>query len=117
MADIATEVNLTPDYLATQTVKTGKALIAAQTDVATHKVNVKQARDALRAREVELTLQGIDGKNAEMRRAQLDTLSEAERDTLTEAEEALAHAELELANLHTQWKMCLELNALARLAY
>lgn len=112
-----TEVNLSPHHLAAQTIETGNALTAAKTDVATHKVNVKQARDALRAREVELTLQGVDGKNAEMRKAQLDTLTEAERDTLTEAEAALAHAELELSNLHTQWQLCLELNALARLVY
>jgi len=109
-----TEVNLSPYYLATQIAKIGKALTAAKTDVATHKQNARQAKEALRAREGALILQGIDGANAEMRRARLATLTESERDTLTEVEEALAQAELEVENLHIQWKVCLELNALAQ---
>ncbi len=64
---------------------------AAETAVIKMSQNLMEAKDALAERESFLLLSGkIDGKNAEIRSAQLRELTSAERQFVVDAENALA---------------------------
>jgi len=87
------------DQLIAELTALKQSIVAANDEVfsASHELMVK--KDALRAREDYLTLNGIiDGKNAEIRAAQLRQETIIERQDVAEAEDYLESAKATLSN-------------------
>lgn len=80
-------------------------IAGVEAGVLTAQLAVAEAKDILANKEAQLYLDGtIDGKNAEIRAAQLKEYTFAERETIVTAETKMALARIELNRLLNQFK-------------
>jgi len=77
----------------------------AELDVFSQQLGITSAKDVLSAKEAELYTEGvIDGKNAEIRTAQLRQLTIKERNDVARAENDANMARIKLNYLHNEFK-------------
>jgi hypothetical protein len=88
-------------------------LVDEQYTLSKAKYEVLQAREQLKNAEVNIILAGLEGKNAEIRNAQLTQHTERERVILQAAEQTLLTAEASFAIARLKWRLACELNQLA----
>ena len=106
---------LTPLTLAGNTADAASKLMTEQANLAEAKQQALNAEHKLKDAEVMLTLEGLEGKNAEQRAAYLADKTANYRNEVTKYKMALTRAEGAHAIARTHWRMCCELNALAAL--
>ena len=77
----------------------------AELDVFSKQLGITSAKDVVSAKEAELYTEGvIDGKNAEIRTAQLRQLTIKERNDVARAEDSANMARIKLNYLHNEFK-------------
>ncbi|MDQ7094174.1 hypothetical protein REC12_11295 [Desulfosporosinus sp. PR] len=92
-----------------------QSIVRANNDVYTAAHELIVAKDALRAKEDSVTVEGlIDGKNAEIRASQLRQYTVIERQEVAEAEDYLENAKTTLSNLRTELQINLALVELVK---
>jgi hypothetical protein len=78
----------------------------AETEIFDAQCELLRAKDILTAKEAELYAEGkIDGKNAEIRSAQLKQLTTAERNIIATAENNINLARITFNHLYNEFKM------------
>lgn len=110
-----TPVGLSPTTLAENLTEAAGKLMHAQSSLAEAKIKLLEAEHALRDAQTTLTLEGLEGKNAEQRAADLNSKTAAQRENVHQLHITLELAQASHAAARTQWRMCCELNALAAL--
>jgi hypothetical protein len=110
-----TPVGLSPATLASNTADAAGKLMHEQGNLAEAKQQLLNAEHKLKDAETMFILEGLEGKNAEQRAADLNNKTEAYRNDVTKYKMAVTRAEAAHATARTQWRMCCELNALAAL--
>lgn len=92
-----------------------QSIVAANTEVYTAGRELITAKDELRATENLLISGGvIDGKNAEIRAAQMYANTAVERQNVAEAEDFLESTKMALSNLQTELRITLALAELVK---